>query len=84
MGESQRKNLSQIARDSVEVTYHRIHHFLTEAPWEAEQINGRRLELISKGSLKKWTTTVVVLVDYYLDFLWHFSMSRLPKIANPH
>ncbi|WP_293070797.1 MULTISPECIES: hypothetical protein [unclassified Moorena] len=39
------------------------------------------LELISKGSLKKWTTTVVVEVDYYLDFLWHFSTSRLPKYA---
>ena len=33
LGESERKNLSQIARDSVEVTYHKLHHFLTEATW---------------------------------------------------
>jgi hypothetical protein len=31
LGESERKNLSQMARDAVEVTYHKLHHFLTEA-----------------------------------------------------
>ena len=31
LGESERKNVSQIAKDAVEVTYHRLHHFLTEA-----------------------------------------------------
>ena len=30
MGESERKNLFQIARDAVEVTYHKLHHFLTK------------------------------------------------------
>ena len=30
LGESKRKNLSQIATDAVGVTYHRIHHFLEE------------------------------------------------------
>lgn len=33
LGESERKNLSQLADNAVGVTYHRLHHFLTEAPW---------------------------------------------------
>ncbi len=30
LGESERKNLSQMANNAVGVTYHRLHHFLTE------------------------------------------------------
>jgi SRSO17 transposase len=33
LSESKRKNLSQMAENAVEVSYHRLHHFLTEAPW---------------------------------------------------
>ena len=32
LGESERKHLSQMAANSVGVTYHKLHHFLTEAP----------------------------------------------------
>ena len=39
-----------MARDSVEVTYHKLHHFLTEATWEADKINERRLEIMSKSN----------------------------------
>jgi hypothetical protein len=35
LGESERKNVSQMARDAVEVTYHKLHHFLTEATRES-------------------------------------------------
>ena len=31
-----------MAKDAVGVTYHKLHHFLTEATWSAEQINERR------------------------------------------
>ena len=40
LGESERKNLYQMASNAVGVTYHRLHHFLTEAPWSAEQVLG--------------------------------------------
>ena len=40
LGESERKNIYQMASDNVEVTYHKLHHFLTEATWSAESING--------------------------------------------
>jgi hypothetical protein len=39
-GESERKNLSQMASNAVGVTYHRLHHFLTEALWDAQQVLG--------------------------------------------
>jgi hypothetical protein len=32
LGESERKNLSQMAANAVGVTYHKLHHFLTAAP----------------------------------------------------
>lgn len=53
LGESERKNLSQIARDAVEVTYHRLHHFLTEAPWSSDLINERRLQIMNKCNQTK-------------------------------
>jgi len=48
LGESERKNLSQMASNAVGVTYHRLHHFLTEAPWDAQQINERRLSVMNQ------------------------------------
>ena len=50
LGESERKNLFQIAENAVGVTYHRLHHFLTEAPWSSDQVNERRLEIMNKCS----------------------------------
>jgi SRSO17 transposase len=37
LGESERKNLSQMAANAVGVKYHRLHHFLTEAPGVCER-----------------------------------------------
>ena len=39
LGESSRKNLTQMADNAVGVVYNRLHHFLTDAPWDATQIN---------------------------------------------
>jgi hypothetical protein len=36
-----------MADNSVGVVYHRLHHFLTEAPWSATPINQRRLEVMN-------------------------------------
>ena len=63
LGESERKNVSQIARDSVEVTYHRLHHFITESPWEAQQINERRLGVMKKCSQTKISRGFSLIVD---------------------
>lgn len=63
LGESERKNLSQIARDSVGVTYHRLHHFLTEATWSAEEVNDRRLEVINKCNQTRINSGFSLIVD---------------------
>ena len=48
LGESERKNLTQMSRDCVGVTYNRLHHFLTEAPGNAQQVNQRRLQVMQQ------------------------------------
>jgi SRSO17 transposase len=39
LGESERKNLFEMAENALGVTYHRLHHFLNEAPWSSSQVN---------------------------------------------
>ncbi len=63
LGESERKNLSQMARDAVEVTYHQLHHFLTEATWSAEKINERRLEVMNKCSQTRISRGFSLIID---------------------
>lgn len=48
LGESQRKNLTQIATNTVDGSYNRLRHFLNDAPWEADQLNQRRLEVMGQ------------------------------------
>ena len=63
LGESEQKNLSQIAKDAVGVTYHRLHHFLTEATWSAERIDRRRLEAIGKCSQTRVSRGFSLIID---------------------
>ncbi len=63
LGESERKNVSQMARDAVEVTYHKLHHFLTEATWSADKINDRRLEIMSKCNQTRISWGFSLIVD---------------------
>ncbi len=63
MGESERKNVFQMARDAVEVTYHKLHHFLTEATWSAEKINERRLEVMNKCNQTRISRGFSLIVD---------------------
>ena len=63
LGESERKNVSQMARDAVEVTYHKLHHFLTEATWSADKINERRLEVMNKCNQTRISGGFSLIVD---------------------
>ena len=62
-GESERKNLSQMADNAVGVTYHRLHHFLTEAPWDTQQVNERRLEVMNQCSQTRISRGFTLIVD---------------------
>ena len=63
LGESERKNIYQMANDSVGVTYHKLHHFLTEATWSADKINQRRLEVMDKCSQTRISQGFSLIVD---------------------
>src|SRR5919202_518912 len=63
LGESERKNLSQMAFNAVGVTYHRLHHFLTEAPWSSQEVNERRLLVMNQCSQTRISRGFTLIVD---------------------
>ncbi|YAF93926.1 MAG: IS701 family transposase (plasmid) [Nodularia sp. CChRGM 3473] len=63
LGESERKNLFQMAENAVGVTYHRLHHFLTEAPWSSYQVNECRLEIMNKCSQTRISRGFSLIID---------------------
>ena len=63
LGESERKNIYQMATDALGVTYHKLHHFLTEAKWSASKINERRLEIMNKCNQTKISRGFSLIVD---------------------
>ena len=63
LGESERKNLFQMAENAIGVEYHQLHHFLTEAPWSNSQINERRLEVMSKCSQTRISRGFSLIID---------------------
>lgn len=63
LGESERKNLTQLSKDAVGVSYHRLHHFLTAAPWDAELLNARRLQVMQQCSQTKIRRGFSLIVD---------------------
>ena len=63
LGESERKNLSQMADNAVGVAYHRLHHFLTEAPWSVEQVNECRLNVMNQCSQTRISRGFTLIVD---------------------
>lgn len=63
LGESERKNITQMANNSVDVVYHRLHHFVTEAKWSVQRINNRRLEVMNKCNQTRITKGFAMIVD---------------------
>ncbi|MDJ0675636.1 MAG: IS701 family transposase [Calothrix sp. MO_167.B42] len=63
LGESERKNIYKMASDAVGVTYHKLHHFLTESTWSAVKINERRLEIMNKCSQTKINRGFSLIID---------------------
>ena len=50
LGESERKNLTQISNNAVGVVYHQLHHFLTEATWDSQKVNELMLQVMQQCS----------------------------------
>jgi SRSO17 transposase len=63
LGESERKNLSQMAYNAIGVEYHQLHHFLTEAPWSDFKVNQLRLETMNKCSQTRISRGFSLIID---------------------
>jgi hypothetical protein len=63
LGESERKNLTQMANNAVGVIYNRIHHFLTEAEWSVSAVNERRLKVMDKCSQTRISKGFALIID---------------------
>ena len=63
LGESERKNITQMSNNAVGVVYHQLHHFLTEATWEAERLNERRKEVMQECNQTKLKRGFTLIID---------------------
>ncbi|HEY9812032.1 MAG TPA: IS701 family transposase [Candidatus Sericytochromatia bacterium] len=63
LGESERKNLTQMSNNAVGVVYHQLHHFLTEATWDAQKVNERRLQVMQQCSQTKVRKGFALIID---------------------
>ena len=63
MGARERKNLSQMAENAVGVTYHKLHHFLTTAPWSFNELNQRRLDVMNQCQQTKISRGFSLIID---------------------
>lgn len=52
-----------MAGNAVGVTYHKLHHFLTAAPWSAMELNQRRLEVMNQCRQTKINLGFSLIID---------------------
>ncbi|MCZ8117395.1 MAG: IS701-like element ISMae34 family transposase, partial [Microcystis sp. LE18-22.4A] len=64
LGESERKNLTQMANNAVGVVYNRLHHFLTESPWSDRQVNECRLQVMNQCRQPQIPRGFSLIVEY--------------------
>lgn len=46
LSELHRKNIATIAASTLDCSYTNLHHFLSDSPWNADEINDRRIDVI--------------------------------------
>ena len=52
-----------MASNAVGVTYHRLHHFLTEAPWSDSKLNECRLQVMNQCSQTRISRGFSLIID---------------------
>lgn len=63
LGESERKNVTQMANNALGVEYNGLHHFITKSPWSAESLNNRRLKILSECRQTKISRKSALIID---------------------
>ena len=59
----ERKNITQMSNNAVGVVYHQLHHFLTEATWDASRLNQRRLQVMQQCNQTKLKSGFTLIID---------------------
>ena len=63
LGESERKNVTQMSRNALGIAYHKLHHFLTESPWDAQKVNEQRLQVMEQCRQTKPSKNFTLIID---------------------
>jgi len=63
LGESERKNITQIANNDLDIVYHKLHHFMTDSPWSYERLNDQRFKIISQCRQTKISSSFSLIID---------------------
>ena len=63
LGESSRKNVAVLASNSIGSSYFNLHHFLHDAPWDAQALNNRRIDLIWQSRQTRLTAGFKLIID---------------------
>ncbi|HIK09109.1 MAG TPA: IS701 family transposase [Oscillatoriaceae cyanobacterium M33_DOE_052] len=63
LGESERKNITQMAKNTVGVEYNRLHHYITGASWSDEEVNEQRLALMAECGQTRISGGFSLIVD---------------------
>lgn len=63
LGESERKNLSQLASNAVDVSYHSLRHFAVRAKWSETTVNERRLQVMESCRQTKIPRGFSLIID---------------------
>lgn len=52
-----------MSRNAVGIAYHKLHHFLTESPWDPQLVNEQRLQLMEKCRQTKPSKNFTLIID---------------------
>ena len=63
LGDTERKNVWSIASTFVDGNYHSLHHFIHDAPWSAESVNDRRLEILQSCRQTRFKDGFDLIID---------------------
>ena len=63
LGESKRKNITQITDNIIGSSYHNIHHFISKSKWSTFEINERRLKLMNKCNQTRIRDGFALIID---------------------
>ena len=63
LGESKRKNISQITDNIVGCSYHNVHHFIGTSKWNIDDLNERRLKIMNKCNQTRIRNNFALIID---------------------